>query len=285
MTFIRPPINYTGSKFRLLPQLLEHLPQGMETLYDYFGGSACLSLNLAEYATAIVYNDRDQNLVNLMEFFRDTPSTEVVPKVKKVIEDWGLGKGEKNNFHEFRDYFNRDTFGNTPEEFLALIYHSFSSNIRYNRAGDRITSSSGGSEAFFRESHGPRLIEASENFKKIPVTFTCHDLFEIDFDEPQEYDFVILDPPYLASGETMYNHFWSEEHEKYLLEKLDELHSRGVRFALSNVLYSKGHTNQVLIDWANKYTTIDLTMSYKNSSHQVHEGKSLPTREVLIINY
>ena len=285
MSTIQPPINYTGSKYRLMGQLLPHLPQGIETLYDYFGGSACVALNLAEYANEVVYNDRDLNLTNLMEYLYETPEQEIVPAVRAVIEEHGLGKGEKENFHAYRDYFNQDTFGNTPAEFIALIYHSFSSNIRYNRAGDKITSSSGGSEAFFRQCHEKRLVEASKHFKKVPWRFTALDLFEIDWDEPQEYDFVYLDPSYLASGETMYSHHWKEDHERYLLAKLDELNARGVNFALSNVLYNKGHTNPILEEWCKKYKVIELSMSYKNASHQKHEGKELPTREVLIINY
>lgn len=282
---IQPPINYTGSKSRLLKQIQPLLPEGNETFFDYFGGSSCVMLNNLDISNSAVYNDRDKNLVGLMLYLRNTAGVTVIEEIRQVIADWDLGKGKKEQFWSFRDYFNEDTFGNTPAEFLALMFHSFSSQIRYSRDGQRITSSSGDTEAFFRDSHERRIITVSDEFKKVPIRFDSKDLFSIDWDEPSHLDMVYLDPPYLASGESMYSHFWGEKHERYLLEQLDRLNSRGVTFALSNVLYSKGFTNPILNPWSEQYNVHDLVMSYKNSSHQVHEGKSLPTREVLITNY
>lgn len=281
---MRGPINYTGSKYRLMSQILEHVPQGMEVLHDLFGGSACVSLNLMEYADSIVYNDRDKNLTKLMQYLHATSGVQVVHEVREVITKWGLGCGNKDEFHSFRDYFNKSPFTNTSAEFLALAYHSFSSSIRWNTAGTLITSSSGGDQAFFRKSHESRIIDVSNAFKGLPMSFESNDLFDIDFDKPKEFDLVYLDPPYLASGVSMYSHFWSEEQERYLLEMLDYLASRDVPFMLSNVLYSKGYHNEILVDWADQYKIIDLNITYKNSSHQVYEGKDLPTREVLITN-
>lgn len=285
MSLLAPPINYTGSKYRLMNQLLDYLPQGCETFYDFFGGSACVSLNMAEYSNSIVYNDRDTNLVNLMQYLYSEEGTKILQELYEVISKWGLGEGCKDEFHTYRDYFNLDTFGRTSAEFLALIFHSFSSSIRYNITGTRITSSAGGDQAFFRKSHEPRILKAAEAMKQTEMRFTNLDLFALDFEEPQKYDLVYLDPPYLASGKTMYSHFWGEEHEKYLLSKLRGLDSRGVDFALSNVLYSKGHVNELLIEFSKDFNIIDLNKHYKNSSYHDYSSNSLPTREVLITNF
>ena len=284
-SIIQPPVNYTGSKYRLMGQLLEHLPQGCETFYDYFGGSGCVSINMSEYANKIVYNDRDKNLVKLMQSLYSQDPVELIKEVHSVIEQWGMGCGKKDEFHAFREYFNLDPFNKTSAEFITLIFHSFSSAIRYNVAGTKITSSSGGDQAFFRDSHEPRIIKVSNALKQPEMEFTALDLYNIDFDKPQPLDFVYIDPPYLASGKTMYSQFWGEEQEYYLLEKLDQLNERGVDFAVSNALFSKGKVNSILEEWAKQYNIIDLNISYKNSSHQVYEGKDLPTREVLITNY
>lgn len=282
---ILPPINYTGSKRRLMPQLADILYQGCETFYDYFGGSACVSLNNIQYANKIVYNDRDKNLVNLMKYLHTTDTNLIIKEIRDVIAKHSLGKGNKEEFWKYREYFNQDTFGNTAAEFMALISHSFSSSIRYSTDGKRITSSSGDNDAFFRDTHEKKLIDCANEFKKVPMEFTSLDLFDIDFDKPQKYDMVYLDPPYLASGESMYSKFWGDKQENYLYSKLDYLTSRGVDFALSNVLYSKGFVNPILAEWSKKYNIHDLVINYQNSSHQVYEGKTLPTREVLITNF
>jgi len=98
-----------------------------------------------------------------------------------------------------------------------------------------------------------------------------------------------VDPPYLITCAT-YNEQggWGEKDEKDLLSFLDELSDRNVRFALSNVLRSKGKENSILIEWieknAEKYKAIQLNYSYSNSNYQTKD-KSSVTEEVLITNY
>ena len=69
---------------------------------------------------------------------------------------------------------------------------------------------------------------------------------------------------------------------------LDELNDRNIRFALSNVLRSKGKENSILIEWleknAEKFKAIRLNYSYSNSNYQTKD-KTSSTEEVLIINY
>ena len=67
-----------------------------------------------------------------------------------------------------------------------------------------------------------------------------------------------------------------------------KLHSNNIKFALSNVLRSKGKENSILINWTNKnidkYRVINLNYDYNNSNYQVKDKNSV-TEEVLIINY
>lgn len=81
---------------------------------------------------------------------------------------------------------------------------------------------------------------------------------------------------------------WGEENEKDLLSFLDDLNDRNIRFALSNVLRSKGKENNILIEWleknAEKYKAIRLNYNYSNSNYQTKD-KTSSTEEVLIINY
>ena len=73
------------------------------------------------------------------------------------------------------------------------------------------------------------------------------------------------------------------------IKQLNELlHSNNIKFALSNVLRSKGKENSILINWtnknSNKYRVINLNFDYNNSNYQVKDKNSV-TEEVLIINY
>lgn len=66
--------------------------------------------------------------------------------------------------------------------------------------------------------------------------------------------FVYCNPPYLISNAS-YNDGnrgfknWTEKEERELLKLLDTLNAKGVKFALSNVLYHKGQENKILAEW------------------------------------
>ena len=101
-----------------------------------------------------------------------------------------------------------------------------------------------------------------------------------------ENDFVYCDPPYLVTCAS-YNEQdgWNETKERELLELLDNLNARGIKFALSNVLENKGKTNEILKVWAEKYNVHYLNYSYGNCNYHAKDKSENSTVEVLITNY
>jgi len=79
---------------------------------------------------------------------------------------------------------------------------------------------------------------------------------------------------------------WNEQCERDLLAVLDNLDKRKIRFALSNVLTSKGKTNTILAEWLKNrdYRVIHLNYSYSNSNYHTKD-KVTSADEVLIVNY
>jgi c-di-GMP-related signal transduction protein len=78
---------------------------------------------------------------------------------------------------------------------------------------------------------------------------------------------------------------WSEDYERKLLNYLDELDSKGYKFALSNVLEHKGKTNEILKHWAAKYNIHYMNIDYKNCNYQTKVKLANSSTEVLITNY
>lgn len=104
---------------------------------------------------------------------------------------------------------------------------------------------------------------------------------------------MYCDPPYLISTGT-YNDGkrgfkgWSEKEEWQLLDLLDKLHKQRVKFALSNVLYHKGKSNTILIQWVSnhsEYKINHIDYHYSNSNYQTINRDKSATAEVLITNY
>ena len=102
-------------------------------------------------------------------------------------------------------------------------------------------------------------------------------------------DVVYCDPPYLLTVGT-YNdgkrgfNGWSEKDDIDLMNLLDTLNSKGIKFILSNVLEHHGKKNDSLIEWSKQYNIIYVDKDYSNCNYQVKDEVS-KTREVLILNY
>ena len=118
-------------------------------------------------------------------------------------------------------------------------------------------------------------------------SFTNEDFRKIELDGFTDKSFFYADPPYLISCAT-YNEQggWTEKDEYDLLTYLEELDKKGIRFALSNVLESKGKKNEILAEWIKKhkkFKMISLDYDYSNSNY--HTQREGITKEVLVLNY
>ncbi len=168
----------------------------------------------------------------------------------------------------------------------VIIVYTFNNQIRFNSNGEFNLPVG---KRDFNKKMEQKLVAFIDRIQAQNCAFTCCDFREFDISALSPQDFVYADPPYLITCAT-YNEQggWDEQAEKDLLAFLDELHSRHIRFALSNVLRSKGKENKLLIEWLeenlDKYTAISLNYSYSNSNYQTKDKISVP-EEVLIINY
>ena len=128
------------------------------------------------------------------------------------------------------------------------------------------------------------LINFHRQIKEKDIVFLNKDFRQLKVDKLGINDFVYCDPPYLITCAT-YNEKdgWNQECEEDLLKLLDELNTKKIKFALSNVLYSKGKTNDLLIGWSKKYNVHHLDYTYQNCNYHTKD-KTNKSDEVLITN-
>lgn len=81
MTPSRPVLRYHGSKWRLAPWLLEHLPTHRVYVEPFGGGAALLMRKSRAYAE--IYNDLDGQVVNL---FRVLRSPDSAARLRRLVE-------------------------------------------------------------------------------------------------------------------------------------------------------------------------------------------------------
>ena len=166
--------------------------------------------------------------------------------------------------------------------FFVFTLYGFNNQIRFNsKGGYNIPVGKRDFNSILKDNLNKFINRIKEN----DIEFLNEDFRQFDWKSLNRSDFVYLDPPYLISNAT-YNeqNGWTEKDELQLLDLLDELNSRGIRFALSNVIEHKGNVNEILKKWSKKYKINYLDYSYKNSNYQKKDKKTKSV-EVLITNY
>lgn len=304
-SLIQSPLNYTGGKYKLLPQLLPHFPQDIDNFVDLFCGGGNVGINVP--CNRVIFNDNNELLRYMFGTFKNLDKQVTFETIDAIIEKYGLSNTEKygydyygcnsseglaayngSRYLKLREDFNHHTNleYNYYVTLYVLIVYAFNNQIRFNRKGEFNLPVG---KRDFNKKMRDKLSAFIDRLKSGDYNFLSYDFRELPNEEWNKNTFVYADPPYLITCAT-YNEQdkWNELLEKELLAYLDVLDSRGIRFALSNVLHSKGKENKILLDWIDrnigKYRTIYLNYNYSNSNYHIKDKES-KSEEVLIVNY
>lgn len=279
---VKSPLNYTGGKFKLLPQILPLFPDNINTFVDLFGGGCNVGVN--SNAKKIYYNEKQSEIVDLFQNLYKHSVEETLTLVNDTISKFN-NIATKEDYWALRDSYNTDKVW---YKLFVLSCYSFNFSLRFNKSGG-FNMTSGVGSSYFNDSIKERLIKYIDFIKIKDIEFLNKDFREVDIlDTLGENDFVYLDPPYLISiANYNENGGWGEKDEKDLLSLLDKLNDKGVKFALSNVIVHKGQENNLLIEWARKYNIYMLQMKYNASwnAGKKKENNVKETIEVVVTNY
>ena len=305
INYIQSPLNYTGGKFKLLPQILPLFPKEINCFVDLFCGGCNVGINVK--SKSVVYNDLDEHLLYLYNTFKNLDKDATFDLIYKTINDYQLSLVSENGYEFYNcesskglgDY-NREHFLKLRKDFndrkvedyyyyimlYVIIVYAFNNQIRFNSKGE--FNLPVGKRDFNRNMQ-EKLSAFIDRIQSQNCKFTCEDFRNFDVSKLGNSDFVYIDPTYLITCAT-YNEQggWSEQDEIDLLAFLDRLTERNIRFALSNVLRSKGKENKILIEWLQKnterYNIHSLNYGYSNSNYQTKDKES-KSEEVLVTNY
>ena len=273
------PLNYIGSKAKVVPDILRLQPQKYDTFIDAFGGGFNVGINIS--AKKVIYNDLNYLVANLIRSFREYDTYEYLLYIKRIIRKFGLEKANGPAYLEARSYYN-----SLPEEkrdsrlLFTIILYGFQQQIRFNSQHD-FNNPVG--MRWFNDKILEKMISFSRQIKEGNYEFCCQNYKELR-KQMTPSSFVYFDPPYnLTPGS--YNDGkrgfdgWNKELEAELFSFADDLNQSGVSFMLSYVVEHKGATNQELLNWIDKrgYHLIQLGDIIGISGSR--------RKEVLIVNY
>lgn len=300
--FTVSPLNYIGGKARILDQLLPVFPEHINTFVDLFCGGCNVGINTK--ANNYVYNDSNRELIGLLKMFLRLNTSTILKRMDEIVEHYGFSKTKDHNFAYYGgnpmkgvSRYNKDSFlrlrqdyNNSPRNnqhyvmLYALVVFGFNNQMRFNDKGEYNLPVG---KRDFNEVIRRKLEVFVNKLKAQQPVIQNKDFRRFDINQLDNQSLVYIDPPYLISTAT-YNEGggWTEKDELDLLDFMDDLNARGIRFALSNMLEHKGRKNQLLIDWIGQrhLQVVDIIMDYSNSNYQV-EGKNSGTVEVLVKNY
>ena len=300
---IKSPLNYTGGKGKLLDQILPLFPERINNFVDLFCGGCNVGLNI-NVKNKVFYNDYCKSLIYLYNYLKRNSFDNIIEHIYKIINKYklslvskygyeyyncnssdGVGEYNKDKYNKLRSKFNKTKDDDKSYiELYVLIVYAFNNQIRFNSKGEFNLPVG---KRDFNKNMENKLDLFIETIKKQDCVFSNKDFRKYDISKLCSEDLVYVDPPYLITCASYNeNGGWTVKDEKDLLEFLDNLNKKKIKFALSNVLRSKGKENNYLIDWVNTndYAVHHLDNDYSNSNYQIKDRVN-KSEEVLITNY
>lgn len=295
---IRSPFFYTGDKYKLIPELKKYFPKEINKFIEPFvgGGSVFLNVDAKEFYE----NDIDKNIMSIHHYLSSFSQIENLLKIlfdkiekynftcsykgktvpqelkDKYVKTY-FAKYNANFYKSLKEKYNNSDRTDIADLYLLLIY-GFNRMLRFNKKGQ--FNLPVGNVDFNKNT-----VDALTNYVNLTNKKNIHwsnvdyktFLSKISF---SENDFVYLDPPYLITS-SEYNKLWSQKDDDELCALLDELNSKKIRFAISDVVNYKGKENLKLLNWAKKYNVYPIKSNYIN----YHDNSVKSFSEVLITNY
>lgn len=295
----RSPLFYVGDKYKLITEIKTHFPDNIGRLIEPFVGGGSVFMNVD--ANEFLLNDIDSFVISIHkmlcsyvdreeEFFKEffdivkkynlslSYRENTVPKeLKESFPKTYFAKYNKEAYSKLRDDFNKGGKQDIMQLYALLIY-GFNRMLRFNKKGD--FNLPVGNVDFNQNTYNA-IVDYFTILKEKNTVWYNEDfrvfLNNIDY---REDDLIYLDPPYLITF-SEYNKLWNEETERALLNLLDDLNKRNIKFAISNVTHYKGKVNNLFLEWSKHYNSFPIKSNYISFNDNTVKNFN----EVLVTNF
>ena len=270
------PLNYIGSKAKMISHIKKNLPDNFSSFIDACGGGFNVGINIT--AGKIIYNDINHFVSNLVASFKINDTYQYILYLKRIIKKFGLEAKNAESYLKVRIYYNSLPPEKRDSKLLyAVILYGFNQQIRFN--GNHEFNNPVGMR-WFNDKVLEKMISFSRVIKEKNVIFESKDYREL-LSEIDKNTFIYFDPPYMLTNGS-YNdgkrgfHGWNKRTEKQLFNFATKLNDDGKRFMISYVLEHRGQLNGQFDSWI------------KNGEHNlIHIEPVLGNnrKEIFITNY
>jgi DNA adenine methylase Dam len=220
---IETPFNYTGSKFRLLEQLLPEMDYTKSYFVDLFCGGGSIYTNIVDKYDKVIANDIISDLIGIHKSLLE--GDEIIEETKKLCP----GKSNKDGFINLRSDYNTNP---TPDKLWALMLSSTNNMMRFNQ------------KFKYNQTYGERGWNKNTDIKvdvftkhireyRNKIRFISNRFDEVEIKSSNAM--VYIDPPY-SNTEAGYNSYWMKDDDVKLYNYIKNIDKVGSSFMISGVL-------------------------------------------------
>jgi DNA adenine methylase len=222
----RPFLRWAGSKRRLLPQIVPHLPPDLNRYFEPFLGGGALYFLLQPKRALL--SDVNEDLVNVWRQVKLDPRGVLTHATARPLDE--------ENYYRIRGGARPESASQRAGEFLYLNRGAFNGLYRVNRAGQ--FNVPWGAPRTQNIIAADQLLAASECLKPGRVKIEALD-FADSVSRSGRGDLVYLDPPYVTAhnenGFIDYNEkIFSWADQVRLAKAAEHARGRGARVIVSN---------------------------------------------------
>lgn len=269
---IVPPIKSQGIKTKLVPWILETVPETKGRWIEPFLGTGVVAFN-AGFKQAIL-NDANPHIIN---FYKEIQTGQINgPKMRHYLETEGaiLSKAKNEGYDHYREVRGRFNVHFSPYDFIFLSRAGFNGMMRFSKKGhwnipfckkpDR-----------FAPAYVTKIVNQLENVSKIiqpePNWFFFNKSFAEIIPLATESDIIYCDPPYFGRYVDYYNG-WTEEDEELLFNLLNETKAK---FILSTWHHNNWRPNEMIQKFWSKFNIL-------TKDHFYHSGGRAENRQTVV---
>ena len=134
--YVKGPLNYTGGKHKLLPQILPLFPKEINTFVDLFCGGGNVTVNVD--AKRIIGNDFEKHVIGIYQYLKTHNIDEIISQIEEIVKDYSLTLENAEGFNKLRSDYNNPQYNKYDANIMlyVLICFSFNHQFRFNSKGE-----------------------------------------------------------------------------------------------------------------------------------------------------
>ncbi len=274
--FFESPLNFIGSKYRMIKEIKMNIPKNIDLFIDAFGGGFNVGINMD--AKKIIYNDINYIVKNLIQSFKLEDTYRYILQMKKIIKKYNLKPKCYKSYSKLRNYYNSLALNKrNPMTLFTLILYGYNQQIRFN---SEYNFNNPVGMRWFNEQVLEKMISFSKHIKEKKINFISKDFTNLK-NISKKNTFVYMDPPYSLTTSS-YNDGkrgfkgWNKKNENQFLNVVDNINKKKIKFIISYLLQHKGRINYEMSHWIKKRNLRIMN---------VKANTAIKRKEIMILNY